>query len=592
MFSRPMFRYEYRAATRKRRPFVFRTAVGVVLAVVTALIGVLVYRAETDAEKVAMFGRAAFVTAFVVEILILVFFVPSFVGGAIAEERAKDTLPLLLLTRLSRPEIVLTKAAARWLSVLNIVLTGLPVLVATAWAAGLEREMVLAVVVLASSSAFMAALSVLASASCAQPGAARAQAMTWGFGWLIVPPFVSILPVRRADLWGMLLAEVKSLCALVAPSSPVSLVTSRGWYTGRGLDLETRVALMVGMQAAFGLLALAAAAGRLKARETNPNWTDPTRGHRPPCGEDPIYWREYELPMRRGGGSVFMIRLRYTWILIRAIAINAMTLLGILIALSVPVGTAFATAYYGVAAFQEFWAGGPFVERWRFNVLVRSVTGMLGVFPVMLQTSMVGTRLTAERDGKTWDALLATPLTGPEILRPKVRVALRLLASCWPLVLIWVLGVACGAVTALGVVLTAADFALFTWVLLAVSLNLNLRPIPTAVASSRTSVITLLLTLVHAALIAALLASPPELAAFGTWDWRWRWAVVLAGLAVMAATGAAARLLTRQTADRFDEWVGRPVRGAAKPPGGNPPVTESPAAFPETRAAEQYLDPV
>lgn len=579
MFSGPMFRYEYRATTRGRRPFVFRTAVGVVLALVTVLIGVVVYGADPREEKVVVFGRSAFVAVFGLQTLFLVFVVPAFVGGTIAEERAKDTLPLLLLTRLTRAEIVLTKGAARWLSVLNLVLAGLPVLVAAAWAGGLERELALALPVLVCTSAFMTALATLASASHAHPGSARGQAMAWIFGWLIFPPFVSILPVRSTGLSGMLLAEMKSLCALVAPSSPVSLATSPGWYTGRGLGLEARAALMVALQAAFGLLAVAAAAGRLQARETNPNWTDPTRGYRPPCGEDPIYWREYDLPMRRGGGSPFVIRLRYVWILVRALLINAVMLLGTLIVLAIPVGIAFATVYYGVGAFREFWAGGPFVERWRFNVLVRSVTGVLAVFPALIQASTVGTRIAAERDGGTWDALLATPPSGPEILRSKARVALRLLAAGWPLLIVWALGLACGAVTPWGVALAAVDLALFTWAALALGLNLNLRPVAPASASSRTAVSLLVATLVHAALIAALLASPPELAAFGSWDRRLRLTTVLTGLAVMAATGALAWLLTRQVVARFDEWVGRPLRRAVKPPGESPPVVDVSPAF-------------
>jgi ABC-type transport system involved in multi-copper enzyme maturation permease subunit len=155
MFSAPMFRYEYRATTRKRRPFVFRSVIGAVLVAATLFIGFLVFTASPEAttqDKLVTSGRAVFVATFCLQILFLVFFVPAFVGGSIAEERAKNTLPLLLLTRLSRVEIVLTKMVARWLSVINLILAGLPVFVAAAWAAGLELEMVLGLVVLITSS--------------------------------------------------------------------------------------------------------------------------------------------------------------------------------------------------------------------------------------------------------------------------------------------------------------------------------------------------------------------------------------------------------------------------------------------------------
>lgn len=567
MFSGPMFRYEYRTATRKRRPFVIRVLIALAFISATLLVGFLIFTAKTPVpaqDKLILLGRSVFIATFCLELLFLVFLVPAFVGGSVAEERAKDTLPLLLLTRLTRIEIVLTKTTARWLCAVNLVLSGLPLIVVSAWAAGLELELLLALLVLLFSSAFMATLAILASAARDQAGTARALATAWIFGWLIGPPIVSIMPVVSADLWGMLLTELKSLCALVAPSSPLSLVTDHGWYTGSSIgDLESRVALMVGLQAVFGLLALASAASRLKARETNPNWIDPTRGYRPPCGDDPIFWREYELPMRRGGGSLVALRLRYLLIVIKAVLINVAALIGVLLVLAIPIGIVFATIYYGFAAFRElreygYGLDGPFVERLNFNILVRAATGLLALLPAMIQTSLVGTRITAERDKKTWDTFLTTPLSGTEILWSKARVALTSLETGWPLLVIWVLGLACGVVTPLGVFVAALDLVLVAWASLAVGLYLSLRPDPTNVASSHTASSTLLLFVAHTAFVAAALASPRELAEFGSWDWKIRYGLVLLGLTVMIATGATAWVLTRRTLNRFDEWVGRP----------------------------------
>jgi hypothetical protein len=300
-------------------------------------------------------GRSVFIATVCAELLLLLFFTPAFLGGAIADERARGTLPLLLMTRLTRTEIVLTKGVARWLSTLSLILTGLPVIVASAWAAGLEAEMLVALVALLSSSAFMAALSLWASAARADAATARAQAKAWTFGWILAPPCLSILPINTGTLWGLLLAELKSLCVLVAPSSPLSLVTDHRWWYSPPLaaSLAERVAEMVALQVLFGLIALAFAASWLQARERNPNWTDPTRGYRPPCGDDPIYWREYEMPLRRGGGSILALRLRLLVIYIRAMLINAGGLLSTLLTLAIPIGLLVATVYYGFAAFEE-----------------------------------------------------------------------------------------------------------------------------------------------------------------------------------------------------------------------------------------------
>ena len=171
---------------------------------------------------------------------------------------------------------------------------------------------------------------------------------------------LTIMPVATGSLWGDLLAELKrALHARGAFEPAVARHRSRLVLPGRrAIRLEGRVARMIGLQALFGLLAVALAAGRLKAREKNPNWLDPTRGHRPRCGDDPIYWREYELPIRRGAGPLLAIRLRYVWILIRAILMNLLALLGALLAVAVPIGCWSRRCTIGFAAFQELWRHG------------------------------------------------------------------------------------------------------------------------------------------------------------------------------------------------------------------------------------------
>ena len=121
------------------------------------------------------------------------------------------------------------------------------------------------------------------------------------------------------------------------------------------------------------------------------------------------------------------------WILIRAILMNLLALLGALVAVAVPIGLLVATLYYGFAAFQELWrngygVNGPFEARTHFNLLIRAATGLLAFLPAMGASSLVTGRITTERDKKTWDAFLTTPLSGEEILRSKARVAVH-----WPL---------------------------------------------------------------------------------------------------------------------------------------------------------------
>jgi hypothetical protein len=559
----PMFRREFQAATRKRRPFLFRSLFAALLGLVGLLIG-------SQAANLLQFGRILFLATIGIELVFLMFFVPASVGGAVAEEREKDTLPMLLLTRLWPIEIVLTKVVARWLSSIDLLFIGLPVLVASGWLAGLPLEMVLATLILLATSAFMASIAILASAQREQVGPARAQATAWIFGWLLGPPVVAIMPVTTGSLWGDLLAELKRLCTLVAPSSPLSLLTDNAWYyRPQVVSLEGRVAWMITLQAMFGLLAVGLAAGRLQAREMNPNWLDPTRGHRPGCGDDPVYWREFELPMRRGAGSLIGIRLRYVWILVRAILVNLLGLVAVLLSLAVPIGLLVATLYYGFAAFQEQWQSGPnasFEARSQFNNLIRAGTGMLAFLPSLGMASIVAGRITTERDKKTWDAFLTTPLTGEEILWSKARVALHgIWLGAWPLPILWVLGIACGVVSPLGVILASIDLLLIVWANLALGLYLGIRPGTTSAASSRAALSMLVCLVFHTPVLWALLISPGEFAEFASWDVRLRSGLMLAGLTVAILTGLLAWILTRRTLARFDEWVGRPIAGGAEP---------------------------
>lgn len=109
-----MFRHECRATTRGRRSFLFRTFVAALLGIVTPLVGLAVSEVHTPKalsarDRTRTLGGGVFFASTGVELVVLTFSVPAFIGGAIAKERQKETLPLLLLSRLTPLEIVLIK---------------------------------------------------------------------------------------------------------------------------------------------------------------------------------------------------------------------------------------------------------------------------------------------------------------------------------------------------------------------------------------------------------------------------------------------------------------------------------------------------
>src|SRR5262245_49052679 len=103
----PIFRHELRVAARHFRPFGTRIIVAGLLGTTFVLIALQILgwdrlrRSDYEWHELRAFGAWAFVLLIGLELLILAFLVPATVAGTIAEEREKDTLWQLLLTRLT-----------------------------------------------------------------------------------------------------------------------------------------------------------------------------------------------------------------------------------------------------------------------------------------------------------------------------------------------------------------------------------------------------------------------------------------------------------------------------------------------------------
>jgi hypothetical protein len=213
---------------------------------------------------------------------------------------------------------------------------------------------------------------------------------------------------------------------------------------------------------------------------------------------------------------------------------------------------------------------------------------MFALLPALGLASIITGKITAERDKKTCDLLLTTPLTGAEVLRAKTKASLLgFWQFAWPVPLVWLLGLLCGVVTPVLLLLAVIDLAFLTWLNIALGFTLSVKPRPTGVVSSRSSTLTLILFVLQLPLIAAALASPRELAVFSTWGWATRWGLTLGVLAIVVVTGIVAWHLTRRTLDKFEEWVGRPCVG--REPTESPNSSERLASFqPIERLADQH----
>jgi hypothetical protein len=325
------------------------------------------------------------------------------------------------------------------------------------------------------------------------------------------------------------------------------------------------------LQALMIVLAICGAVASLRLREPHPRNWDVHQGFRPPVTDDPIFWREYILPWRGSRQPVVVILTRQILMQLRATALMLLQLALLLIAIAVPVGLAFAVAYFGFLAFRELWeqgsyASGTFKARDMFNYVIRAGTAAFALFPLMAIPGTVSAQFTLERDKKTWDALLATVLSGGDIITSKARVSASTTwqAARW-LIPVWALGIACGALHPFGVLFVSVELPLAAWAGLALGTWLGLRPGSTTQASNSAAAIwSIGMMILGAAVVVAPLCSMREFGVIRGWPVIARTLIVFFTLALPPLTWAFARSLTRKCYTNFELWIGRPQRTAVE----------------------------
>jgi ABC-type transport system involved in multi-copper enzyme maturation permease subunit len=129
LFIGPVFTREFVVTPRRPRLYLYRTVYATALLVLMCtawllLAGTQVVRNVGDMAK---FGAALFPVLAQLQLLLMVFFSALLSASAVAHEKDKGTLLLLLLTRLTNRELVLGKLLASLLNVLVMLATALPI---------------------------------------------------------------------------------------------------------------------------------------------------------------------------------------------------------------------------------------------------------------------------------------------------------------------------------------------------------------------------------------------------------------------------------------------------------------------------------
>ena len=140
MLIGPVFNREVVIAPRRTRTYIARTAYVIVLVVlmVTAREVLRGTQVVKDVGDLARFGTILFQILAPLQLALAVFFSAMLAASAVAQEKDRRTLVLLLLTNLSSSELVLGKLLASLLNVLVMLTAALPVFMLSALLGGVS----------------------------------------------------------------------------------------------------------------------------------------------------------------------------------------------------------------------------------------------------------------------------------------------------------------------------------------------------------------------------------------------------------------------------------------------------------------------
>ena len=485
MILGPVFQAELVTTSRRRRYYFARFAYGLTLLAMVAWAYAETSRGwERNPQGMppgfaflASMAAEIFGTFLVTQVAAVLCLTPAIVAGAIADERQRKTLHYLLASRLTSLEIVGGKVGARLLQVVVLVLAGLPIMSILSLFGGLDPPLVVAAFAGTLSTAFvLAGMAILVSALARRARDAIVLTYLLEFAWLAGPLIVGALlgPTSPKTLEWLRLAARP-----VAWLDPFQLVTLVDPTPG----LLRRIARMVGVQIALGLVFIALAVWRLRPASANaekgrsaeswgkravahgeprsPGWVARVFG-RPPVGDDPMAWKERHVA-RLG------IVLRSIGMLA---SVFAVVFLGdMLLELGRPAFAELGKYGYGDAAYLVVHKARDELQ----GTIAFAAASACTIWIVGLAgTAAAG--IPSEREDDTWISLLGTSLTGWEILRGKALGALhRWRVAGLAAVGLWTFGLVAGAIHPLAFALTLALFATYTAFALALGSFVGLR---------------------------------------------------------------------------------------------------------------------
>lgn len=361
------------------------------------------------------------------QMILLVLAVPAFVAGAVTDEKRRGTLQYLLTADVEARHIILGKLLGRVAQVALVAVAGLPLFALLGGFGGVQPITILAVAVALIGPLFaLASATLLASVWCRQTRDAVLALYVLGtFGGLAVWYFGGVLNYFNpifviAPAWG----AWKSLD--LAELAQRLLLSSLCWCTLGGVCLTT----------AIWRLRPSYLSELENDRPRTVRWYSALRVA---VQDEPVRWRERHV---EGLAPTPLLRRVPQWLGVSAVAAVTTCSSLLILALSLPAGVSLRELIAALVAFQPARLPALMPDA-ADGFLVQGMTAML------LASLIVGIRcsgaVTGERERKTWEALLLTPLSAKQMIRGKLWGILGagyvyLLAYAAPAIVLSVLG--------------------------------------------------------------------------------------------------------------------------------------------------------
>jgi hypothetical protein len=468
MLPGPVFNVELLTSARRVRYYVVRVLYGTLL----LLLLYQNYQAlnrwgrrggETlSSNELTGFAMETFSTFAVAQSIAVLALTPALVAGVIAVEKQRKTLHYLLASRLTSAEIVLGKLMARLLHVGVFVAIGLPIISLLTLFGGIDPVLIgFLYAGTATTALLLAALSIFISTVSKRPRDAILTVYLIEMVWLILPPLIKFAIPDEWPMMQALLPPPNEWVFATHPAAVLEAIYSPQTAVAGGQVLSPNAALawFCGLQGGVALVLVGLAVWRVRrsfqaqeggSRRAFVRSLSKRRLRlfpRPACGDDPMLWKELHVA-RLGGLARFI-----------AFGISLVALIGLI----------YGVAYFSVDSFDEvatygFGFDGKTDGRTNFNGFCRVITAILYVLCLLGTAAAAAGSVTGEREGDQWVSLVASDLTGGEIVRAKIAGAIwgvRRIALA--LVLVWAIATAAGALHPFGFLAAVACMAIFLW---------------------------------------------------------------------------------------------------------------------------------